>query len=215
MPDHGEQTELQLMLRVRDGDMAAFERLHDRYQHRMLQFFWMLSRDPHAAAELAQETFLRVWKVRKRYRATGSFAGYLFGIARMIWLERRRAHAYTARLGRACPLEEAATRPSTENTPDRAALGRELSTLIFAALEQLPEEQRVVFVMRSIEGLALDEIAEALDCPVNTVRSRRLLALKKLRHLLADAVAEYLPRSAPRPSETTPIEEFTHELPSR
>lgn len=215
MPEYGEQTDLMLMLRVRDGDMAAFEQLHDRYQRRVLQFFWMLSRDPLAAAELAQETFLRVWKVRKRYRATGSFPGYLFGIARMIWLEGRRAAAQTARLGRPCPLEDIVARPSTAILPDRAVLGRELSGMIFAALEQLPEEQRIVFVMRSIEGLSLDEIAEALDCPVNTVRSRRLLAIKKLRHLLADAVAEYLPRPKSRSTASVPDEESIHELPPR
>jgi RNA polymerase sigma-70 factor (ECF subfamily) len=68
--------------------------------------------------------------------------------------------------------------------PDESASRSELEERILAALAELPDEQRMVFVMRTIQGLALDDIAAVLQCPVNTVRSRKLLAVKKLREAL-------------------------------
>ena len=177
-------SDVALMMRVRRGDELAFEALHTRYQRKLLDFFYGLARDPQLASELCQETFLRVWLVRQRYRALGSFPGYLFGIARMVWLERKRSLRKIWRLGRREELAEDAL-ASPDRWPDACAAQGELRAQIFGALEALPEEQRIVFVMRNIRGLSLNDIASALDCPVNTVRSRKILAVKKLRHLLS------------------------------
>ena len=175
-----------LMMRVRGGDACAFETLFNRYQRPLLNFFHGLSHNPCTARDLAQETFLRVWKIRKRYRASGSFPAYLFGVARMIWLESCRQEQKTWRLG-AREGEESLGRLESDNNgcPAWQASRSELHGHLYAALEELPEEQRMVFVMRSIDGLSLEDIAAALDCPINTVRSRKILAVKKLRHLLA------------------------------
>ncbi len=185
-----------LMLKVREGSEEAFEELHGRYQRRLLDFFYGLSRNSHAANDLCQETFLRVWRVRKRYKATGSFPGYLFAIARMIWLERQREQRKLWRLGIADNLDDRwdlATEPS--RNPDVCASRSEMEGLILQALEELPEEQRMVFVMRNVRGLSLGDIAAALDCPVNTVRSRKILAIKKLRHLLSEVFTTRLDRT--------------------
>ncbi len=176
-----------LMARVRQGDEAAFEMLHGRYQSKLLNFFYVLSRNSHTANDLCQETFLRVWKVRARYKATGSFPGYLFGIGRLVWLENCRALRKQTRLGIRHNIDETwepAANPC--ELPDNRAARREMQDRILAALDELPEEQRLVFVMRNIKGLSLADIAAALDCPVNTVRSRKLLAIKKLRHTLSN-----------------------------
>lgn len=180
------QDEIVLMMRVREGDESAFEVLFNRYQRPLLNFFYGLSRNNSSAKDLAQETFLRVWKIRKRYSASGSFPAYLFGVARMIWLEHCRQQDKTWRLG-ARQGEEAlqALAADAASGPAYRARRSELHGYIHAALGELPEEQRMVFVLRSIEGLALEDIAEILDCPVNTVRSRKILAVKKLRYLLA------------------------------
>ncbi len=185
-----EPTDVALMLRVRRGDTAAFEQIHARYQKRMLGFFWSLSHNTHAANDLCQETFLRIWKIRKRYRATGSFPGYLFGIARMVWLERCRSLARDARLGTCCSTDALGEVAASDAwCPEDRVAREELQQHIHRAIDALPEEQRLVFVMRNIDGLSLSDIAEALDCPVNTVRSRKILAMKKLRHLLAEVFA--------------------------
>ena len=183
--------DIALMAAVRQGDMSAFETLHDRYQAKVLNFYYGLSHDRPIALDLCQETFLRLWRVRKRYRATGSFPGYLFGIARLIWLEWRRKEQrqpppVKVYAGYAPPEQKAAR----SARPDERARRSELEDGIMAALEELPEEQRMVFVMRTIQGMSLDNIAQAMDCPLNTVRSRKLLAVKKLRHLLADLHAD-------------------------
>ncbi len=184
--DFENESDVQLMLQVRLGDERAFEALHGRYQRKLLAFFYGMSRNPHTANDLCQETFLRVWAVRARYRATGVFAGYLFGVARMIWLEWLRAQQRAGRLGQRDGGEAAETVAArAQCRPDVRAESTEMERRLFEALEALPEEQRMVFVMRTIEGLSLETIAAALDCPLNTVRSRRILAVKRLRHLLA------------------------------
>jgi RNA polymerase sigma-70 factor (ECF subfamily) len=187
--------EISLMLKVRQGDECAFEALHGLYQQRVLNFFHGLSRDGALANDLCQETFLRVWKIRKRYRATGSFPAYLFGVGRMIWLEYLRRQQRVRRLGVRSEAGAEETAPDRyELRPDYRAARTEAEARIFHALDQLPEEQRMVFVLRNIEGLSLDDIATALDCPINTVRSRKILAIKKLRHLLSEAFSSRLDR---------------------
>jgi len=189
--NHGDP-DIRQMLAVRDGDLPAFEALHNRYQDKVLRFFYGLTGAPQEASDLCQETFLRVWRIRKRYEATGSFPAYLFGVARVVWMEHRRKRA---RLWKweAPPGEQAPEGDSESFAPGPCdhALSGELREHIFAALEHLPEEQRIVFVMRTIEGLPLEDIAVALDCPVNTVRSRKILAVKRLRHLLRELYAEW------------------------
>lgn len=191
MTDAGEQTtDIALMLRVRESDEAAFEVLHNRYQRKLLNFFYALSGNPHTAKDLCQEVFLRIWKVRKRYRASGSFPGFLFGVARMIWYERQREDRKCWRLGirQTLNIEE---EPATAflSRPDTSANRSEMEERIRQALDALPEEQRIVFVMRSIQGMSLPLIAEALDCPINTVRSRKILAIRKMREILSQAFA--------------------------
>ena len=190
-----QKSDVALMLAVRRGEECAFEVLHERYQHRLLNFFFGMCGNAHMANDLCQETFLRVWRVRKRYRATGSFAGYLFGIARLIWLESCRVLAKERRLGIRRNLEEGPELAAgREGRPDVCAVRSEAQERILAALAELPEEQRMVFVMRNIKGLPLDAIASALDCPLNTVRSRKILAVKKLRYLLSGQFVSRLDR---------------------
>jgi RNA polymerase sigma-70 factor (ECF subfamily) len=173
------------MLKVKASSTEAFAALHGRYQQKVLAYFYGLSGDSAAANDLAQETFLRVWQVRERYRATGPFPAYLFAISRLIWQEYCRREGKQWRLGHKVSLETGEEQESgSHNSPFRQAARSEMAHLLFHALEQLPEEQRQVFMLRHVRGLSLEEIAGALDCPVNTVRSRKILAIKKLRHLL-------------------------------
>ena len=177
-------SDIALMLRVRTGDEAAFRALHDRYQRQLLNFFHGMSRDPQAARDMCQESFLRVWKVRKRYRATGSFGGYIFGIARMVWRERCRSEYRHCQARALQPAGDCDTVVAPAFTPYQQAACNEMAHHVLDALQRLPEDQRMVFVMRTIQGLSLEDIAAAMDCPINTVRSRKILGVKKLRTLL-------------------------------
>ncbi len=175
-----------LMLRVRWGDEHAFGELYHRYHRRVMHFFYGMSRNVQISEDLCQETFLRVWKLRRKYAATGSFPAYVFAFARNVWLEQCREIKKRERIGKPQEADEGwqllPASPSTR--PDAAAMRSEIEERVFDALDELPVEQRMAFVMRAIEGLSIEEIASAMQCPVNTVRSRKLLAVKKLRGVL-------------------------------
>jgi RNA polymerase sigma-70 factor (ECF subfamily) len=179
------------MEQVREGEECAFAELYRRYNHRLLNFFYGVTRDPQASEDLSHETFARIWHFRRRYAATGSFVSYLFAFARLIGLERRRELKKLWKLGILCPLGENGIDPPAGPAfrPDESAARSELEELIWEAVEKLPEDQRAVFLMRTVQRMSLEDIASALNCPVNTVRSRKLLALKKLRHALKRTLA--------------------------
>lgn len=178
----------ELMIRVGKNDERAFREIHRRYQRRLLDFFYGMSRNTHTSQDLSQETFFRIWRLRAKYTATGSFPAYLFSFARNIWLEHCRELKKRSRLGRVESFDAAMHESRTENIhrPDQAAWRSELSETIGEALQKLPDEQRMAFVLRNIDGLSLHEVGEVLQCPTNTVRSRKLLAVKKLRQQLKD-----------------------------
>ena len=175
-----------VMLRVQWGSERAFAELYRRYYRRLQDFFYGLGRDAHMAEDLCHETFMRLWKLRARYKATGNFAAYVFTVARHIWQERCRKARKDWRLGiqRSVENEGALALVARTPAPDESAHRSEVDERIFAVLDTLPEEQRMAFVLRTVEGMALEDIARVMECPVNTVRSRRLLAIKQLRKAL-------------------------------
>ena len=180
------ESDIDLMLLVREDDDITFSTLYLRYHGRISNFCFGLSRNRAASSDMAQEVFLRIWKFRHRYSNTGSFAAYVFGFARNIWLEHCRAKQKQFKIELLGALGNESDRFMATRLPepDSAAGHAEIHEHIFEALDTLPEEQRMVFVLRSIEGLSLDEVASVMQCPVNTVRSRQIIALKKLRRLL-------------------------------
>jgi len=180
------ETDVALMERVRESDEPAFAVLYQRYTGKLQNFFYALTRETATAEDLAQDTFLRVWRLRRRYAGTGPFPAYLFAIARFVWLEHCRQTGREARLGLRFDLDGPTpiTPPTQAPQPDERAEQAEEDARIRAMLDALPEDQRMVLVLRILEGLSLEETASVLQCPVNTVRSRRLTALKKLREAL-------------------------------
>ncbi|MCC6154639.1 MAG: RNA polymerase sigma factor [Candidatus Hydrogenedentes bacterium] len=180
-----------LMRRVSSGDESAFAELYHRYNRKVLDFFYAMSRNAQVAEELAGDTFARIWHVRRRYAATGSFPAYLFSFARHIWLEHCRRMRKDRKLGTVADWADVETSLVALDAfrPDEAAASEELEAHIVRALDDLPEEQRMVFVMRVMQRMSLEDIAEVMQCPVNTVRSRKLLALKRLREALRDLLA--------------------------
>jgi len=175
-----------LMLRVRWGDEHAFAELYRRYYRKVMGFFYGMSRDTQTSEDLCQETFLRIWKLRRKYAASGSFPAYVFAFARNVWLEQCRQARKHQRFGsaRGGDQDVQLVTASMATHPDVAAARSELADCIFGALDELPVEQRMAFVMRNIEGLSIREIASAMQCPMNTIRSRKILAVKKLREAL-------------------------------
>jgi len=164
-----------LMQRIRRGRPDAFAALVERYQKPLLNFFLRLGahRD---AEDLVQQTFLKIYAVRDSYRPSARFATFLFCIARNLWIdwlrrERRRKDML---------LEYRQTAAARE--PCRACLESYLDAQ--AALAALPHHLRVVCVLTVYHGLTYREVAEVLDLPVGTVKSRMHAAIGRLREFM-------------------------------
>jgi RNA polymerase sigma-70 factor (ECF subfamily) len=184
-----------LMLQVRGGDMAAFEELYARYSRPLLNFFYRLTWDRAFSEDLVQEAFLRLWKGRKNYRPTGKFTTYLFQIAKNHWLNER-----DKKMRRIAPVSLEAggdaesngfrdAVPGPERGPMAEVLNQELSERIAAAVEGLSEKLKLVFVLGQLKGFRYADIAEILEIPVGTVKSRMSNAEKAIRGRLSAYLA--------------------------
>lgn len=173
------------------GSEAAFATVVDRYKHRLQNIIYRYIRDSQRAEDLAQEAFIRVYLHRERYRKTGKFSTWIFTIAvNLAKNEIRRK----VRLRDVLSLDHLAEllgggdpgiRDETQPSPDRQAERGQTTERVAGAIAKLPEVYREALVLRDIEGLAYEEIAEILNVPGGTVRSRinraRLMLKDKLR----------------------------------
>jgi RNA polymerase sigma-70 factor (ECF subfamily) len=168
-----------LMNRAKEGDAQAFGHLVRRHQRRLVRFAGRMLGDAEAAEDAAQEAFLRLWRARERYRPQGRLTCLLFQIVRNICLD----YARSAR-PETC-LETADTeRRATETSLEQRVQTTALAHAVRAAVLDLPEAQRVVFVLSQYEGMSYRAIGEVLDCPVGTVASRKSQAVETLRRRL-------------------------------
>lgn len=181
----------ELMLRVKGGDMAAFEALYARYSRPLLNFFYRLVWDRDFAEDLMQETFLRLWKGSRNYRPSGKFTTYLFQIAKNHWLnerEKRRRRIAPVSLEAGADESSNGLRDAVEageRGPMAETLNKELGEAIARAVSTLSEKLRMVFVLGQLDGMKYADIAEILGIPVGTVKSRMSNAEKAIRVRLA------------------------------
>jgi RNA polymerase sigma-70 factor (ECF subfamily) len=180
------------MARAKRGDTQAFGVIADRHKDRLRRIFYHLFWNWEEAEDAAQEVLLRVWLARDSYEPRARFSTYLFTIARNHWLNRR---ARTNRRPKVVSLQEqfgpgaaAMLRRMADEAPspeDRVMRSYELFR-IRRAIDELPEKQRLVFILCHLEGLRCAEVAEMLGIPEGTVKSRMWHAIRKLRHKLAE-----------------------------
>jgi len=182
-----------LMERFRDGDAKAFEVLLERHERGVFHFILRFVQDRELANDLLQECFLRVVKNAKGYSRKARFTTWLYTIARNQCIDaaRKARHRRTDSLD--APVSgDPDGRPLGETIAGQSDAGfdrtdaREMKTRIEAAIAQLSEEQREVFVMRELMQLQFNEIAEVIGISENTVKSRMRYALENLRLRLAD-----------------------------
>jgi RNA polymerase sigma-70 factor (ECF subfamily) len=187
-----DDTDQQLVERVQAGDKAAFNLLVLKYQHRVLKLVSRFVNDAAEAEDVAQEAFLKAYRALASFRGDSAFYTWLYRIAintakNALVSSRRRPVDFDLDLqdpeqyDRHAKLKEA-------DTPEGVLLTEEIRTVVERAMEQLPDDLRTAIVLRELEGLSYEEIAEAMDCPVGTVRSRIFRAReaidKKLKPLL-------------------------------
>jgi RNA polymerase sigma-70 factor (ECF subfamily) len=169
------------LARLRRGEVAACEGLLRRYQNRLYRYLLRMVREPAAAEDLFQQTWLRVMKNIDRYDSQRPFEPWLFSIARNLALDELRRRAPES-------LDEAEERLDrtgfTEPDALSALLAQEQSNRLNDAISELPAIYREVLTLRFEEEMKLEEIAEVWGAPVSTVKTRLQRALKALRRRL-------------------------------
>jgi RNA polymerase sigma-70 factor, ECF subfamily len=172
-PDDNDQ---QLVERVQKGDKSAFDLLVLKYQHRVLKLVGRFVSDAAEAQDVAQEAFLKAYRALPSFRGDSAFYTWLYRIAintakNALVSNRRRPVDFDLDLQDPEQYDRHA-RLKDVDTPEGVLLTEEIRLVVERAMEQLPEDLRTAIVLREIEGLSYEEIAEAMDCPVGTVRSR-------------------------------------------
>ncbi|OLB03056.1 MAG: hypothetical protein AUH14_13950 [Candidatus Rokubacteria bacterium 13_2_20CM_69_15_1] len=171
--------------RLRRGDPRAFEDLVIAYQHRVFGVALRMLRNRSEAEEIAQEVFLRVHRAVEDFRGEAKLSTWLYAITSRLCLNRLASgERRMAREG-----EESLERLRGDADPAAHVERVELEAALQRAITELPEERRIVVVLRDFEGLSYEEIAAALDLPLGTVRSR----LHRARTDLKEKLERFLP----------------------
>jgi len=183
----------ELMLGCRDGDEGAFETLYRRYEKPVLSFIYRMTNSTSDAEDLCQETFLKVVRAKRRYRANGKFKTWLFRVALNLCRDRIRRMKFRShgsldgpeisQDGKKNQVHEGIFDPSPD--PAKNAEAQEMKFLVRQAFTALTEDQRTVVILRQYHALKFPEIAEIMKCPVGTVKSLNYRGHQKLLKVLS------------------------------
>lgn len=185
-----EASESALIERWRDGDQRAFEDLVGRYEKKVYNLAYRMSGNADDASDLAQEAFVRVYTALPSFRGQSSFATWLYRIATNVCLDelRRRGRQPVLSLDQPVAMDEGQVVRQTvdPSTGPLEELERgEVQAAVQRGISSLQPEHRAVIVLRDLQGLSYDEIAEALECSLGTVKSRLNRARLALRERLS------------------------------
>ncbi len=182
-----------LVERVQRGDKHAFELLVSKYQRKLARLLSRFIRDPAEVEDVTQEAFIKAYRALPSFRGDSAFYTWLYRIG------INTAKNYLVAMGRRAPTttefdsEEAENFEGGEllhdiNTPESALMTKEIAHTVNEAMEALPEELKTAIMLREIEGMSYEDIANIMNCPIGTVRSRIFRAREaiaaKLRPLL-------------------------------
>ena len=181
-----------LVKRVQKGDKGAFDLLVLKYQHKIVNLVMRYVRDPEVALDITQEAFIKAYRALPRFRGDSAFYTWMYRIAvntakNHLAAQRRRPMDVDLDLQDPEQYDLHAKLRETD-TPEGLTLGKELKETVERAIAALPEDLRTAIILRELEGMSYEEIAQTMECPVGTVRSRIFRAReaidKRLRPLL-------------------------------
>lgn len=188
-PEQGDQVDRQLMARVQQGDRRAFAELVDRHKDDVVNVIYQVIRDRDRAEDLAQETFLRLYRNRNGYRGDARLAGYLYRIATNLAIDEYRRRKRESRVVVEAPGEVKGRIGNPVagqlHWPDREVERSEIQALVRRAIEELPEIYRLPVILRDIQGLSYEDVAAVLAIPDGTLKSRLNRARLRLKKQLA------------------------------
>jgi len=187
-------TDQALVERVQQGDKRAFDLLIRKYQHKLISVISRYVSDWSECQDVAQEAFIRAYRAIGAFRGDSQFYTWMYKIA------INTAKNYLVSQGRRPPQDdvsiddavqlEGSARLKDRATPEHELLRQEIERTVFETVEELPEELKNAITLREVDGLSYEEIAEKMNCPIGTVRSRIFRARdaidQKLRPLLSD-----------------------------
>ena len=184
----------ELLADIKDGDEAAFQEIVRRYRNPITNFVYRMLDDYERSVELAQETFIRVFTSASRYQANYSFSTYIYRIATNLAISelRRRKRRkfvslfspFTDDSGEAVEMDP----PDLNPLQDESLISNERRKAVARAIISLPEKYRAAIVLRDVEGLSYDRIAEVLRLSEGTVKSR----INRARNLLKEKLSVYI-----------------------
>jgi RNA polymerase sigma-70 factor (ECF subfamily) len=169
-----------LVKRFKNGDLSAFEEIIRKYQNRIYNLCRYMLQDPEDAQDAAQDVFLKSYRGLKSFRPNSLLYTWIYRIAVTTCLDYRRKSRRKAFRNEPLPEDLA----SGEHSPHQLYESRKITESVQMALQKLPEKLRAAIVLREIEELSYEEIAEVLHTSVGTVKSRISRAREQLRHLL-------------------------------
>jgi RNA polymerase sigma-70 factor (ECF subfamily) len=182
----------ELVKRVQAGDTAAFDILVQKYQHKVINLVGRFVSDHAECQDIAQDAFIKSFKAINSFRGDSQFYTWLYRIAantakNYLASRARKSPGYTVDVEDAEHFEgESGLKEYA--TPENLLLTDEIKKTVFGAIERLPEDLKSAITLREIDGLSYEEIAQVMDCPIGTVRSRIFRARdvidKELRPLL-------------------------------
>jgi RNA polymerase sigma-70 factor (ECF subfamily) len=183
----------QLVARAQRGDKQAFELLVEKYQRKLARLLSRFIRDPAEVEDVTQEAFIKAYRALPAFRGDSAFYTWLYRIG------INTAKNYLMAMGRRAPTSTEVEAEEAEgfeegeqlrdiNTPESLLLSNEIAETVNSTIEQLPEELRTAIQLREIEGMSYEDIAQVMNCPIGTVRSRifraREAIAERLRPLL-------------------------------
>ncbi len=189
-PEGSAKADLLLVRRVQAGEQKAFDLLVRKYQNRVLQLVYRFVKDHDEAQDVAQEAFIKAYRAIGKFRGDSAFYTWLYRIsvntAKNYLMAQKRRPPRTdvdandpEQFTTPAPLRELAT-------PENEAFSDELQVIIADVVAKLPDDLRMALELRELEGLSYMEIAEVMDCPVGTVRSRIFRARESVDEVLSD-----------------------------
>lgn len=177
-----------LVARVRNGDKQAFNLLVAKYQYRIRSLVSRLVSDPLEQEDIVQDAFIKAYRAIGRFRGDSAFYTWLYRIAvntakHHLVSAARRPPIQDIDVGDMAPMR-APPRLVEDNTPEIIRQNDQLVQTIKRAIDELPEELRQAITLRELEGLSYEDIAEAMNCPIGTVRSRIFRAREAIQRAM-------------------------------